>query len=573
MTTQRRWETMVATMVVVGAMMARPQDAAAQWSQAGATSRCVRLELYLRGSDGKCQQAAESLAGFLRQRPGMSARVYDLDKENAVERLGAIGRHFGISQPPLPFLYGCNQKIVGFRDAATFRRELEALLRVNVYTRMGCPRCNGAKAYLVGFAERYPAFEVRVLDVVADRAALDEVYRLGQRYNTSAASLPVFHFCDQLLVGFDQEGTTGRRLETALATWTYDCPAANKPRGVARTLFRPMPQPLGPTLPARVRVAQRQEAKRGESGSTRTIVGSWPTILLVTAPGIGDSVGRTGSSPPELPVPSGQGELPLPLPDAAAPGEGVVEDATTIDLPMFGRLSAYDLGLPLFTLAVGLVDGFNPCAMWVLVFLLSVLVNLHSRAKILAVAGTFVVISGLAYFAFMAAWLNVFLFVGLLRPVQVTLAVLALAIGAIHIKDFFAFKRGISLSIPESARPRIYERVRRIVMAEHLWGAILGASVLAVLVNMIELLCTAGLPALYTQILSLHQLPPWANYLYLALYNAAYMADDALMVTIVVITLGRRKMQETQGRWLKLISGTVVFALGVVLLVKPEWLM
>lgn len=124
---------------------------------------------------------------------------------------------------------------------------------------------------------------------------------------------------------------------------------------------------------------------------------------------------------------------------------------------------------------------------------------------------------------------------------------MATLIGSIHVKDFFAFKRGISLSIPESAKPRIYDRVRRIVMAEHISGAVLGAAVLAVMVNIVELLCTAGLPAPYTQILTSHHLPAWEYYLYLVLYNVAYMFDDILMVTLVVTTLSRRKMQETQG--------------------------
>jgi hypothetical protein len=259
-------------------------------------------------------------------------------------------------------------------------------------------------------------------------------------------------------------------------------------------------------------------------------------------------------------------ELPLPGSDAAS------ESPDTVDLPLFGKLSASSLGLPLFTIAIGLVDGFNPCAMWVLVFLLSVLVNLHDRGKILAVAGSFVVISGLAYFAFMAAWLNVFLFVGLLRPVQVTLGILAMVVGSIHVKDFFAFKKGLSLSIPESAKPGIYERIRRIVNAENIAGAIIGACVLAILVNIIELLCTAGLPALYTEILAIQQFPIWKNYAYLALYDLAYMFDDSVMVALVVITLGRGKMQERHGRWLKLLSGMVILSLGLVMLIHPDWL-
>ena len=137
-------------------------------------------------------------------------------------------------------------------------------------------------------------------------------------------------------------------------------------------------------------------------------------------------------------------------------------------------MNASEVGMPAFTIAIGLVDGFNPCAMWVLLFLLSLLVNLNSRSKMFAIAGVFVLVSGLAYFAFMAAWLNVFVFLGYLRSVQITLGLIGIAVGGIHIKDFFAFKRGISLSIPESAKPGIYERTRRIVTAETMWAALAG---------------------------------------------------------------------------------------------------
>jgi uncharacterized membrane protein len=149
---------------------------------------------------------------------------------------------------------------------------------------------------------------------------------------------------------------------------------------------------------------------------------------------------------------------------------------------------------------------------------------------------------------------------------------LGITVGLIHIKDFFAFKRGISLSIPESAKPKLYERMRRIVMAESLLGAIAGASVLAVLVNIVELLCTAGLPAMYTGILTMQGYPTWQNYAYLLLYNLAYMFDDSLMVGIVVATLGKHRLQEQGGRILKLISGLVILAIGLAMLLKPEWL-
>jgi hypothetical protein len=182
-------------------------------------------------------------------------------------------------------------------------------------------------------------------------------------------------------------------------------------------------------------------------------------------------------------------------------------------------------------------------------------------------------VSGIAYFAFMAAWLNVFLFIGYSRVVQLARGSVALAVGAIHVKDFFPFKRGVSLSIPESAKPGLYRRMRGIVRAETLGAALAGAVGLAVLVNLVELLCTAGLPALYTQILSMQGLSNAQYYGYLLLYNVAYMFDDALIVSIAVATLHRMKLQERQGRWLKGLSGAVMLVLGAILLLRPDWLM
>ena len=252
-----------------------------------------------------------------------------------------------------------------------------------------------------------------------------------------------------------------------------------------------------------------------------------------------------------------------------SPGDSLAQ--FEISTPL-GSYSIEQLGLPLFTLVVGLIDGFNPCAMWVLLFLLSILVNIQKRSRILLVAGTFVLVSGLVYFAFMAAWLNLFLLIGFARWLQVAIALLALCIGFIHIKDFFAFGKGISLGISDSVKPTLYARVRNVLHARNLTAALIGVTLVAVMVNLIELLCTAGLPAIYTQILTLKSMPLSQYYAYLALYNLAYIFDDALMVGIAVFTLSKFKLQQRQGRWLKLVSGLVITLLGLLLLASPEML-
>lgn len=312
-----------------------------------------------------------------------------------------------------------------------------------------------------------------------------------------------------------------------------------------------------------------------EAGHERLAV---PAILVGGEPGnliIGfDQSETTGQQIEALLAPGTAPEATTRVPAEVRAGmtDGPPAPPGEVVVPLFGRVSASELGLPLFTVVIGLVDGFNPCAMWVLLFLLSLLVNLHSRARMALIGGTFVVVSGAVYYAFMAAWLSFFLLVGLSRGVQVVLGLVALAVGAIHIKDFFAFQKGISLSIPDAAKRGIYGRVRRIIHAENLGGALVMVVVLAAMVNMVELLCTAGLPAIYTQVLASHDLPAWKNYLYLFLYIVIYMLDDALMLAIAVVTLGRRKLQERGGRWLKLLSGIVMAILGILLIARPEWL-
>ena len=272
-----------------------------------------------------------------------------------------------------------------------------------------------------------------------------------------------------------------------------------------------------------------------------------------------------GFDTPETTGPELLGLIERPTPNPPPP-------ADKIETRLFGSLSASRLGLPLFTLALGLLDGFNPCATWVLLFLLSLLVHLRDRARMALVAGTFVLVSGAVYYAFMAAWLNVFLLVGFSDALRWFLAVLALIIGGGNVKEFFAFGKGFSLSIPATAKPGLYARARAVLSAESLPAALFAVSLLALVVNFIELLCTAGFPAIYTAVLTQQQLGAAAHYAYLGLYIVGYIADDALMVTVAVIALSSHKLTERGGAWLKLLSGMVMLALGVVMLVKPEWL-
>jgi glutaredoxin len=256
----------------------------------------------------------------------------------------------------------------------------------------------------------------------------------------------------------------------------------------------------------------------------------------------------------------------------AREGPAATAPAPRIALPWIGPISVESLGLPLFTLGIGLIDGFNPCAMWVLLFLLALLVNLRSRRRMAVIATTFVLVSGAVYFALMAAWLNVFLVAGYSRSVQIGLGLVALLIGVVHLKDGLAGSAGVSLRIPDAAKPGLYARMREVIYARNLGATLLAVVTLAIAVNVVELLCTAGLPALYTGILAQHSLTTPAYYGYMLLYNLAYIADDGLMVGIAVYSLSHRKLQAGSGRFLQVLSGATMVALGALLVAAPNWL-
>jgi glutaredoxin len=243
-----------------------------------------------------------------------------------------------------------------------------------------------------------------------------------------------------------------------------------------------------------------------------------------------------------------------------------------VSLGRFGSISATALGLPILTLAMGLLDGFNPCAMWVLLFLLSLLVHWRDRRRMALVAGTFVVVSGAVYYAFMAAWLNVFLLLGFTGWLRLLLGSLALVLGVVNLSEFWRKGPNFTLSIPASAKPGLYARMRGVMQSRSLPAALAAVAGLAVVVNAVELLCTAGLPAVYTAVLSQQNLGLAAHYGYLGLYIVGYIADDALMVGFAVLALSSNKLTEGTGRLLKLISGAVMVALGLLLVLRPGWL-
>ncbi len=254
-------------------------------------------------------------------------------------------------------------------------------------------------------------------------------------------------------------------------------------------------------------------------------------------------------------------------------GTALSDPSRSVRLPLFGTIDPSRLSLPALAFVVGLADGFNPCAFYVLVVLLSVLLHAKSRARIALYGGIFVVMSGLVYFVFMTAWLGLFAITGLSRSITTALGVVLVVMGLINVKELVWFKKGVSLMIPESAKPGLFRRMREVASTASLPAAALGITVLAALVNLVELGCTLGLPAMFTRVLSLRtELTAARRVGYLVLYNVAYVIPLAVIVVIASVTLRKLTLTEGRAKALKGFSGALLLLFGGIFLVAPDLL-
>lgn len=245
----------------------------------------------------------------------------------------------------------------------------------------------------------------------------------------------------------------------------------------------------------------------------------------------------------------------------------------TISLPLFGEIETKNVSLPILTIIIAALDGFNPCAMWVLLFLISLLFDMKNKRRMWLFGSVFIIASGFVYFLFMAAWLNLFLFIGIIIWVRVLIGLVALGTGYYNIRSFFKNKANVCKVTGQKKRQKVFERLKKIIQEERIVIALAGLIILAFMVNLVELICSAGLPAIYTQILSLTPMPEWLYYMYLILYVIVFMLDDLFIFVIAMLTLQITGVTSKYTRASHIIGGVIMILIGLLLIFMPELLM
>ena len=245
---------------------------------------------------------------------------------------------------------------------------------------------------------------------------------------------------------------------------------------------------------------------------------------------------------------------------------------TEFELPFLGRTNLRSFSLPALAVVLGLVDGFNPCAMWVLVYLIALIINLNDRKKIWLIVGSFVLASGILYFLFMAAWLNAFLLLGYIRLVTIAIGLAALGGGILNLKEYLTTKGALVCKVgDEESHTKTAKRIEQIIAQPISLGVIAAIIALAFVVNSVEFVCSSAIPAVFTQILAQSGLSTLEHYGYIALYTFFFMLDDLLIFGLAAFAVSSG-IGERYAKYCKALGGIILLVLGLLLLFAPQLL-
>lgn len=252
-----------------------------------------------------------------------------------------------------------------------------------------------------------------------------------------------------------------------------------------------------------------------------------------------------------------------------------VEVDNHVDLPVLGKVDPKKVSLPLIAVIIGLVDGFNPCAMWVLIFLISMLLGMKDKKKMWYLGSLFIGTSAAVYLLFMVAWLNFVMRVTEIRWIQIVIAVVALVGAVINIRSYLKERKkdtGCQV-VDDKKRKKIFERIKKFTHEKSLLLASLGVIALAISVNVVELACSAGLPVLFTNILALNEVSTEMSSLYILIYIFFFMLDDLIVFNVAMFTLKVTGVTTKYTKYTHLIGGLIMLIIGILLILKPEWVM
>ena len=254
--------------------------------------------------------------------------------------------------------------------------------------------------------------------------------------------------------------------------------------------------------------------------------------------------------------------------------EEETDEEMTIDIPSVGKVNLKKASLFTAAVVIGLVDGFNPCAMWILLFLISVLIGMKNRKRMWALGLTFLITSALVYMLIMLSWIQVAVKITAVIWVRNIIAIVALIGAIVNLRSYLKSRKETGCDVvDDKKRKNIFNKIRKFTSEKSFILAILGVIGLAVSVNLVELACSAGLPLVFTELLALNNVSSSTRFLYTLVYILFFLLDDLIVFFIAMFTMKITGISTKYNKYSHLIGGIIMLLVGVLLIFKPEWLM
>ena len=249
------------------------------------------------------------------------------------------------------------------------------------------------------------------------------------------------------------------------------------------------------------------------------------------------------------------------------------DDDMTMSVPIIGNVNLKNVSLMTASVVIGLIDGFNPCAMWILLFLISVLIGMKDRKRMWILGLIFLITSALVYMFIMLSWISIAVKITTIVWVRNIIAVIALIGAIVNLRSFFTSHDSGCEVVDDKKRKTIFKKIRKFTSEKSFLLAILGVMGLAISVNLVELACSAGLPLVFTELLVLNNTPSVMKFLYTILYIVFFLLDDLIVFFIAMFTMKVTGISTKYNKYSHLLGGIVMLIIGILLLVKPGWLM
>lgn len=253
--------------------------------------------------------------------------------------------------------------------------------------------------------------------------------------------------------------------------------------------------------------------------------------------------------------------------------ETKLDKETSVKAPIVGNVNLKDVSLLTSAVILGLIDGFNPCAMWILLFLISALIGMKDRKRMWTLGLTFLITSGLVYMLIMLSWISIAVKITTIVWIRNIIAIIALIGAILNLKSYIKSKNSGCEIVDSKKRKNIFSKIKKFTSEKSFILAFFGIIGLAISVNLVELACSAGLPLIFTELLAINNVSGFIKFIYIGIYIIFFLIDDIIVFTISMYTMKATGISTKYGKYSHLIGGLIMLLIGLLLIIKPEWLM